>query len=283
MRILKHIGWVVLSTLCFFIVLFFVQWLTFEVADLRLITNHVLLFLFAGLIGLALPKWYGPTGAFVLSMIMFVLMASANNLTFELYNFLGLLVIASFAGTFIRQKKRIGWIVCLLIGGLVLLNAYQKYSTITLVEVSKNQKTDATRFNAISKDFVSMKGQRLRLSEDTVYLVNFTFHACKPCRNKQPSLQLLEKEFTHQPFKLVTVHCVDSMDVFKKYYSDYANCFHNTDPKLEQKLSIPSYPYEIIFDKKGHEVRRFNGFSMDSKNDYLNKTSALIKKLIHEN
>lgn len=282
MQFIKHTGWVVLSTLCFFLAMLVVQYITFELLDLTLIVNHVLLFALSALVGLAFAKWRGLIGAVVFSLILFTLMFSANNLTFEIYAACALIVTGAATGTLIRQKKRIAWILTLLTGSLVLLIAYQTYSTITVEHVAATQKTDVSRFNKMGSDFVSINGENFRISEDTVYLINFTFHACKPCRNKRPSLELLEKEFINKPFKLVTIHCVESEEVFRKYYSDYTNCYHNSNPKVEQMLGIPSYPYEIIFDKNGREVRRFSAFSLDAKDDYQAKTRKLIKKLLHE-
>lgn len=279
---LKHTGWVVLSTLCFFIVFFFVQWLTFEILDLLLIQNHLLLFALSGLVGLIFPKWYGLIGASVLVMLLSLLMLLEDNLTILLYSSSALIVLGSATGVFLRKKIHFAWITTLAIGGLVLWNAYKTYSTITTVTVPAEKKTDATRFNVFCDDFVALDGSKLHLSRDTVYLVNFTFYTCKPCREKHPSLKLLEKEFAHLPFKLVTIHSVDSMDVFRKHYSDYANCYHNPNVKRNQQLGIDSYPYEIIFNKKGNEIRRFSGFSPDAEEDYISKTRMLIKKLLDE-
>lgn len=279
---LKHTGWVVLSALCFFIVFFFVQWLTFELLDLLLIQNHLLLFALSGLVGLTFPKWYGLIGAIVLVMLLLLLMLLENNLTFLLYSASALIVLGSATGVFLRKKKHIAWLVSLVFGGLVLWNAYQTYSTISTAVVPAEKKTDAEQLNAFSNGFVSLDGSKLHLSQDTVYLVNFTFYACKPCRDKHPSLVQLEKEFANQPFKWVTIHSVDSLDVFRKYYKSYNNCYHNPNEKSNQQLGISSYPYEIIFDKKGEEVRRMNGFSQDAKANYVDQTTQLLTQLIHD-
>ncbi len=276
------VGWIILSTLCFLIILFLVQWFTFEVADLLLIENHVLLLLLSCVLAIVFPKLYGLTGAVVFVALLLFLMFLDHNLTFPLYNSSALLVLGAAIGTFVKQKKWWFGVGSFVLSLLVLWNAQRVYGTIEVVDVAPRQKTDVARFNELSKTFSSLDGQSLQLSKDTVYLVNFTFYACKPCRDKHSSLKLLEKAFANQPFKLITIHCVDSIDVFEKHYRNVDNCYHNSDEKTSLKLGVESYPYEIIFNKNGREMRRYAGFSLDSKQDYLVKTTQLIVRLIQE-
>ena len=281
-QLAKHTGWILLSTICFLIILFLVQWLTFEVAHLLLIENHVLLLLLSCILAIVFPKRYGLTGAVIFVASLLFLMFLDHNLTFPLYNSSALLVLGAAIGTFVKQKKwwfGIGSFVLIL---LILLNAQRVYGTIEVVDVAPRQKTDVVRFNELSKTFSSLDGQSLQLSKDTVYLVNFTFYACKPCREKHPSLKLLEKAFANQPFKLITIHCVDSIDVFEKYYRDVDNCYHNPDEKTSLTLGVKSFPFEIIYGKNGREMRRYAGFSLDSQKDYLEKTTQIIVRLIQE-
>lgn len=281
-QLAKHTGWIILSTLCFLIILFLVQWLTFEVAHLLLIENHVLLLLLSCILAIVFPKRYGLTGAVVFVALLLFLMFLDHNLTFPLYNSSALLVLGAAIGTLLKQKKWWFGAGSFVLSLLVLWNAQRVYGAIEVVEVAPRQKTDVARFNELSKTFNSLDRQSLQLSKDTVYLVNFTFYACKPCRDKHPSLKLLEKAFANQPFKLITIHCVDSIDVFEKYYRDVDNCYHNSDEKTSLKLGVKSFPFEIIFGKNGREMRRYAGFSLDSQKDYLEKTTQIIVRLIQE-
>ena len=281
-QLAKHTGWILLSTLCFLIILFLVQWFTFEVADLLLIENHVLLLLLSCVLAILFPKRYGLTGAVVFVALLLFLMFLDQNLTFPLYNSSALLVLGAAIGTFVKHKKWWFGFGSFVLSLLVLWNAQRVYGTIEVVDVAPRQKTDAARFNELSKTFTSLDGQSLQLSKDTVYLVNFTFHACKPCRDKHPSLKLLKKAFANQPFKLITIHCVDSIDVFEKHYLNIDNCYHNSDLKTCLKLGVESYPYEFIYGKNGREMRRYAGFSLDSQKDYLEQTTQIIVRLIQE-
>ena len=281
-QLAKHTGWISLSTLCFLIILFLVQWLTFEVAHLLLIENHVLLLLLSCLFALIFPKWYGLTGAVVFVLLLLFLIFLDHNLTFPLYNSSALLVFGAAIGTFVKQKKWWFGVGSFVLSLLVLWNAQRVYGTIEVVDVAPRQTTDVARFNELSRTFSSLDGQSLQLSKDTVYLVNFTFYACKPCRDKYPSLKMLKKAFANQPFKLITIHCVDSIDVFEKYYRNVDNCYHNPDEKTSLKLGVKSFPFEIIFGKNGREMRQYAGFSLDSQKDYLVKTTQLIVRLIQE-
>lgn len=281
-QLAKQTGWILLSTLCFLIILFLVQWLTFEVAHLLLIENHVLLLLLSCVLAIVFPKRYGLTGAVIFVASLLFLMFLDHNLTFPLYNSSALLVLGAAFGTSVKQKKWWFGVGSFVLSLIVLWNAQRIYSTIEVVDVAPRQKTDVARFNELSKTFSSLDGRSLQLSKDTVYLVNFTFYACKPCREKHPSLKLLKKAFANQPFKLITIHCVDSIDVFEKYYRNVDNCYHNPDEKTSLKLGIESYPYEIIFDKNGREMRRHAGFSLDSKQDYITQTKSLIEQLVRQ-
>lgn len=281
-QLAKHTGWISLSTLCFLIILFLVQWFTFEVAHLLLIENHVLLLLLSCLFAIVFPKLYGLTGAVVFVALLLFLMFLDHNLIFPLYNSSALLVLGAAIGTFVKQKKWWFGVGSFVLSLLVLWNAQRIYNTIEVVDVAPRQKTDVARFNELSKTFSSLDGQSLQLSKDTVYLVNFTFYACKPCRDKHPSLKLLEKAFANQPFKLITIHCVDSIDVFEKHYRNVDNCYHNPDEKTSLKLGVESYPYEIIYGKNGREMRRHAGFSLDSKQDYITQTKSLIEQLVRQ-
>ena len=279
-QLFKHIGWTLLSILCFLVILFLVQWLTYEVANLLLIENHLLLFPLSCLFAVIFPRPYGLTGAIVFVTLLLLLMFIDHNLSLQLFNVCGLMVLGAALGTFIKQKKWWFSAVSFVLSILVLWNAHRNYSTIEVVNVAPQQKTDISRFNELSKAFISQNGDSLHLSLDTVYLVNFTFYACKPCREKHPSLKLLQQAFANQPFKLITIHCVDSIDIFQKHYRNIDNCYHNPNQKNSLKLGVSSYPYEIIFGKNGQEIRRQSGFSIEAKEDYLAKTKSLIEELV---
>lgn len=281
-QLFKHIGWTLLSILCFLVILFLVQWLTFEVANLLLIENHLLLFLLSFLFAMLFPRPYGLTGAGVFAALLLLLMFMDHNLSLQLFNVCGLMVLGAALVTFIKQKKWWFSAVSFVLSILVLWNAHRNYSTIEVVNVAPQQKTDVSRFNELGKTFISQNGDILHLSLDTVYLVNFTFYACKPCREKHPSLKLLQQAFVNQPFKLITIHCVDSIDIFQKHYRNIDNCYHNPNQKNSLKLGVSSYPYEIIFGKNGQEIRRHSGFSIEAKEDYLAKTKSLIEELLGE-
>lgn len=281
-QLVKHAGWIMLSAICIFGIVLLVQWLTFEVADLLLIENHILLLVLACLFAIIFPKRFGLIGACVFVVLLLLLMFLENNLSFPLYNLCALLLLGTAIGTLMKEKRWWFGSIGVVLSLIVLWNAERVYVTIEVVNMAPQHQTDATRFNELSNTFVALDGNSLQLAKDTVYLVNFTFYACKPCRDKQPSLELLEKAFVNKPFKLVTIHCVDSIDVFEKHYSKYPNCYHNPNEKTSLKLSIQSYPYEIIFSKSGREMRRYAGFTRDSQKDYLEKTTQLIERLLSQ-
>lgn len=278
----KSAGWIMLSAICIFGIVLLVQWLTFEVSDLLLIENHILLTVLACMFAIIFPKRFGFIGAFFFVALLLFLMFLDNNLSFALDNLCALLLLGTAIGTLMKEKRWWFGSIGVVLSLIVLWNAERVYATIEVVNMAPQHQTDATRFNELSNTFVALDGNSLQLAKDTVYLVNFTFYACKPCRDKQPSLEILEKAFANKPFKLVTIHCVDSIDVFEKHYSKYPNCYHNPNEKISLKLGIQSYPYEIIFSKSGREMRRYAGFTRDSQKDYLEKTTQLIERLVSQ-
>lgn len=282
MKSVKWFGWTVLSALSYALILVIVQLLTFGLWELPLIVNHILLFAFSLIVGLVFSGWYSLTGCGVFTFVISAWMYFDGNLTLELINAMVLILAGGATGAFFMLKRRLFGIGSFLLGTVTLIIAYQQYSTIEVEKISESGRYNIDDFNSVVTQFVSIDGTKMRLSLDTVYLVNFTFYSCKPCRDKKKVLRELKLKFNNVPFQLINVHTAEPLSVFKTYYRDSDYAFHNSDSENDKKLGVDSYPCEFIFDKKGNEIRRMKGFSLDAQEDYLETTSLLINKLIDE-
>ena len=174
-QLAKSAGWIILSVICIFGIVLLVQWLTFEVANLLLIENHILLLVLACLLAIIFPKRFGFIGACVFVALLLFLTFLDHNLSFALYNLCALLLLGTAIGTFLKEKRWWFGSIGVVLSLVVLWNAERVYGTMEVVNMAPKHQTDATRFNELSNTFVAVDGNNLQLYQDTVYLVNFTF------------------------------------------------------------------------------------------------------------
>jgi|GEM_PF-2970988 thiol-disulfide isomerase/thioredoxin len=120
-------------------------------------------------------------------------------------------------------------------------------------------------------------------NRDTVYLVNFSFQNCLPCRLKKKYLSQLETEFKGKPFKIIEIHTFEEKTIFdESYMLDYPFVYHDSLQKIAKLYQISGGPEELIFNKKGKAIRRLVGFSKDIAQTYLDETKKMISKLLKE-
>lgn len=122
--------------------------------------------------------------------------------------------------------------------------------------------------------------------KDTIYLLEFFFRDCAPCRMKEKILPLIASTFINQPFKIVYVDNgkIDNFQTFTEGVNKklYAENFYDEKNMLIQNLGIQSFPLEIILDKKGDIRHTYNGYSFDDDNEYFKITTKKIKDLLNE-
>lgn len=269
-------GWVLLSILLSFAAFILAQWQT---ADGPTIINFTALF-FAFFISSWFSK-YPFIGLIVLILIVFGMLFLYDGLdVFHFiqmsFCFLGVCVMVIFKKKHIKSS-----IALLLVSCLYLLFIKSVY--IDQLDYDYKDKSDLSALNENRGFLIGHHNEHPTFNSDTVYLVNFSFRNCLPCRQKKRALKALSKQYKHSPFKIIEIHTFESMEIFQDYYYfDHAVTYHDSLNHLAQTLKILGAPTEIIFSKKGKAVRRSNGYNSEAEASYIESTSELIKKLIHE-
>lgn len=279
MNKLQTIGWIFLSTLCFFGVFILIQWLSYEVFDsLHIVLNHLILVgLFTGL-SWALPKNYGIYGTLGSVFIFLTILILDNNLRYDLILSSSVLILGGVTGFLIKKRRYKLLIVPSIAMLFIFWQVYEMYSKMISYTVSEKDKINIIYFNEQADSVLNVSNKRLTLSKDTVYLVNFTLYHCSPCRQKKKVLKKIEQKFTNAPFRIITIHSIEDKKYFFEHYADKKDTYHDYGYKMTKAFKIPGAPFEFIFDREGRELRRFSGFSAELSSEYEQKTIELIKK-----
>jgi thiol-disulfide isomerase/thioredoxin len=126
----------------------------------------------------------------------------------------------------------------------------------------------------------------LAATGNKVYLVDFFFNNCRPCRAKEPYVLALEKAVNDSNFQVLYIESgkLDSYEVYKQNYERlHGKVLYDKGNKLIDSLKIEGFPFEIIIDKKGVVRHISNGFGNDDLgNKYVQQTKEKIQKLLHE-
>lgn len=269
-------GWYLLSILLAFIFVVLAQWSVLGYPVFYNFLLYVVLFLFHGyLFGLV----KGMVGVTAILLFIVILLLSDNSYYMTHFFQNGLMVAACIAGGFLKLRKYYllfaSWaIVFVLFGFAHYYHSTPRYLT--------NGKITIEMINSTNSNLIGHHGKQLTLNSDTVYLVNFSFRSCVPCRRKKNTLKKIGTDFKNKPFKVIEIHAFESKQIFDTdYFFDYAEAYHDSENKLSQKLEVFSAPAEFIFDKSGQCVRRYDGFEQDTKANYEETTYLLLKKLIY--
>ncbi len=280
MNVFRAIGWIILSTLIFFVLFIVLQWITHELLLINRITHNILVVVVVGLASYALPKYYGVIGSSLVALFWFCLMIFSHNLSYEHITISVIMLLGGTAGMLLKKRRHIFFIASILVTVVILVAAYFKYSTIEIVSVSSDDRLSIDLVNESNEEVKNMFGEKLFLSRDSVYLINFSFYACLPCRKKKKTMKELEEKFKNKPFRLINIHSFESKKMYLDYYKDEPETYHDSEQLLQKKFKINGAPFELLFDKSGYEVRRMEGFDAEYSQDYLNKTINEISKFL---
>ncbi len=282
MHLSKVIGWICLSTLIFLCLFILLQWLTHEVFLFQRIVHHIWLFILFGAASFILPKYYGLVGGSIIGLFWIVFIFLTNNLDFQNLAISSVMILGCVSGYLLKNRLYFFGSLNIFFSIVILLYAYSKYSSITDSIVKNNHKLMINDLNESVEHVTAINGRTLKFSEDSVYLVNFTFYSCLPCRKKKKYLEQLAAHFSNRPFRVIEIHSFEPKEVFLKYYKETKNAYHDSGQVLTKKLRITSAPYELLFDKKGNEARRISGFDSEMADDYMNKSIELITNYLRE-
>ncbi len=125
------------------------------------------------------------------------------------------------------------------------------------------------------------------LIKNSVYLIEFYFKNCIPCRIKEKVLKQLRSEIPDSAFKIIYIQDgqIDNYDVYLQTCNELGNPenrFYDMDGGLSENLKISGYPFEIIVDKKGEIRHSVLGYGNEITSFYINSEKSIIKNLLNE-
>lgn len=274
---LKATGIIALSILVAFVFFAIAQWLSLEHS---MLLNSILIIGLFFAFGLVFGLLNSSVGIIVFLLFM-VTMLLLDDAYYVLHFYQDcFVVLATFLGCFIKKRKLIVASVITVILGFTLYKSIEYHRTAFYSDVPN---LEIEQVNENNELLLNHNNEPLVMSLDTVYLLNFSFLSCKPCRLKKDALTKISKRFSKAPFKIIDIHCIEDREVFlNKYFIDYGVTYHDSLKQLSKVFEVSGAPTEFIFDKKGKVVRRFDGFNAELIADYEKSTCYLIKSLLDE-
>ncbi len=260
--------------------------------------NFGLKFISFFICGMLLRKYFTKEQA-ILGALLYIGLLLSLLIPFTIYRLYITLPAYSFccvgfaAGYFFRQLKPLMTVAVVLVcGGWAWVNAahiYPNFMEARWYEEKKTFKTDAP-VTGLFGSVTLQKGDsavNLPAGGGKVYLIDFFFNNCPPCRAKEPYLQQIAKEISNQNFEVLYVESgkLDSYNTYRRNYERLGGkVLYDTHNTLIDSLKIEGYPFELIIDKKG-KVRHINkGFDANTQvgSLYVTNTKGKIQKLLDE-
>lgn len=114
-----------------------------------------------------------------------------------------------------------------------------------------------------------------------IYLLEFYFHRCPPCRAKHAALQEIDAMTDNSNVEVVYIDNggIDEVADFKNRLSKKEKQYYDSAALLIDRLQIKSFPFELIIDKKGMIRYVSKGYDKDNKDEYIRRTLAKIESL----
>jgi thiol-disulfide isomerase/thioredoxin len=197
------------------------------------------------------------------------------------------------AGYYFKQLKPVIAVPFLLVcSGWAWLNAAHIYPNFMLGRINEykaNINTDA-EVAGIFSNIKLQKGDSaviLPAGDGKVYLVDFFFNNCPPCRAKEPYVQQIAKEISNPSFEVLYIES-GKYDQYATYRRNYerlgGKVLYDMQNTLSDSLGINSYPFELIIDKKGKVRYISEGFAANKQTGelYVTQTKEKIQKLLNE-
>ncbi len=268
----------ILAILIALVFFFLAQWIPLGT---KIIYNNLLIITFFFIYGYLMGFNYGFFGACFLVTFLTLMLKKDDSFYWTHFFQFGLLILGTLSGAMVKTKRiklSVFFSMCMLGMFIISFKYHSKPEYLTNLEYSLSDLQENSKF------LVGHSGQNPVFNLDTIYLVNFGFRNCKPCRLKKNSLSKLRNVYSRKAFKIVEIHCFEDFDIFKNdYFVKYAETYHDSLDTISNILKIESAPTELIFDQKGRLVRSFSGFNLDLKSNYEYNTIKLINSLLHEN
>ncbi len=247
----------------------------------KLLYNHLLIVFFFFVFGYFVEYKFGALSTLILFVFLTIILVNDDSFYWTHFFQFGLMFIGTLFGSFVHLKKVYLSILCFALLITLLFFSYYHHSN---PEYSVQNGYSIEQMNMNCKSLTDHSGNNPVFNLDTVYLVNFGFVNCSPCRIKKKSLKRLANKYSNDAFKIVEIHCFEDIEIFRKNdFNHFANSYHDSLDLFTKYMNIDSAPTELIFNKKGNMIRSFSGFNFDLKSNYESTTINLINSLIHEN
>lgn len=274
---IKKLGWIFLSILLSFITFILYRFITFEVFPNQIWhtqSNIIIYFLFL-IVSLFQKNKFILFGPIILGFfLLFIKIDSENNSSVDY-------IIILFAALTALGIKTKNWF--LLVSSIILsaITIYWGHKLVSTPVYNGYDNKNIGFINVEDYSLVKKSKRNTAFSEDTVYLINFTQTFCLPCKEKNPSLEIVATKLKNKPFKLVNIYFSQD-DHFEIETSPNAVTLFDKKDLLSKKMKIGGAPTEIIIDKKGKIRRTMLGYSKELNSNYESDTELLLKKLINE-
>lgn len=179
------------------------------------------------------------------------------------------------------KRATISLTLSCLLGIFSSLYLYPKYA-LTYFEVDNKDIKGKSIFELFEKGSVLKFSNYQSLDSiprNKVFLFEFYFKNCAPCKIKKEVLKKLQTKYDKSLFEVVYIQ---NGAIDKTPSSiDSANFYDNLG-KFSRKLNISGFPSEIILDKKNKIRYISSGFGEDLESAYLRLTSSRINELLNE-
>lgn len=135
-------------------------------------------------------------------------------------------------------------------------------------------------------DLLTLEGKPLpyQLFTNKVILLNFTFSQCKPCIQKQSSLEWVNSKIDKSKIAIIEVDLgeYDSLTeakIFSERTESNLQWAYDKDNILAKKLNFNGAPYQVLLDRNGNIVQAAAGFDLNIANLYENTTLKDLNEL----
>lgn len=114
-----------------------------------------------------------------------------------------------------------------------------------------------------------------------VYLLEFYFDRCPPCRMKHPALKRIAAMTDKQNFEIIYVDNgkIDKVDDFYRRKSATEKQYYDSAALFIRNLRIKNFPFEVIVDKAGIIRYVSKGYDKDKQEAYVKETMRRIESL----
>jgi peroxiredoxin len=197
----------------------------------------------------------------------------------------------TFGHYFSRMKWNKRGLVSSILLTAYLVIAFIFYPKVILAGITDvNPPSSSNRIISQAKSFhiIDHKGRKreLNFADGKVYLLEFYFKNCLPCKLKQKALTKLKTTVNNSQFNIIYIQdgTIDDFSTFQTVCRTEGteNRFFDSSGSLIASLKVTGYPTEFLIDGKGKIRNVVRGFSADLESEYINATTKKVNELLSE-